>query len=308
VLVDKGVMTAAQLYDGIRRQTEEIFYSALIVRTGVFYFVKQVEEGVPSRLHLDTQGLLLDGMRRIDEMSYFRAKLASPDVVLVRRREIPADLELTGAAQAVFRLIDDQRRLGEIATLTHLGEFAATKAAFELLQAGLIEGRHDPELRRRRPVPRASLPADAVGLIIDAYNGALVQLNATMSERGKVQALRQGVRAFLSGNVRFAELFRDVSLGDDGSLPKRQLLLNIDGLAEEERLDLLQRGMNELLFFMLFVAGDAIDRGEEQALHQHISHALATLPRSQESALRRIPSGQPQTVELEMTADEPDEK
>jgi hypothetical protein len=287
VLVEKGLMTAAALYDGVKRQTEEIFYSTLLVVRGTFFFVKNLDEAsVPTRLHLDTQALLLEGLRRIDEMSYFRAKLPSSDVVLVRRKGAPQKT-LEGDALTVYRAIEDGRSLGDIARVTHLGEFAATRAAFELVQTGFIEVHQATDNLRAEPVPDAQLPADATETIIEAYNGALARLYGTMSQKGKAASLKQGVRAFMAGSARFQDLFRGIVLGDDGTLPRKQLNLNLDGMPDGEKLELLQRGLHELLFFVLFVAGDAIDRHEEQELHERVARALEMLPRPTNPSIRR---------------------
>src|SRR5688572_605598 len=40
VLIEHGVMTAHDLYEGVRRQCEEIFFSSLLLRRGLFYFIK----------------------------------------------------------------------------------------------------------------------------------------------------------------------------------------------------------------------------------------------------------------------------
>lgn len=280
VLVERGLMTTHDLYEGVRRQVEEIFYSVLLVRRGVFYFVKQVDYALlTSRLHLDTQSLLLEGLRRIDEMSYFRAKLPSCEVVLARRQPPPAG-ELEGHAFAIYALVNDNRTLGEIARHSKLGEFAATKAAFELLQTGWIAVREAADLRRA-PVPDKELPADAAGAIVEAYSGALARLYGAMSARGKLGELREGMKAFLTGTARYADVFRNVTVSDDGKLSARQLVANVDGLPEGERLELLQRALGELLMFVLFIVGDAIDRREQQELHERVAKALERLPRAQ---------------------------
>lgn len=279
VLVERGLLSPHDLYEGVRRQVEEIFYSTVLVKSGAFYFVKQVDEAqIVSRLHLDTQSLLLEALRRIDEMSYFRAKVPAFDVVLLRRTPVPSTV-LTGAAALVYGLCDGVHALEAVARETKLGEFAATKAAFDLVQTGHVELRA-PTAVRVMPVPDAALPADAAVAIIDAYSDALARLWGTLSAKGKLNVLREGVTAFISGSVRFAGLLRDVNIGDDGKLSGRQLLLNVDGLPQGERLSLLQSALSELLMFALFVAGDAIERREEQELHERVAKALERLPRA----------------------------
>jgi len=42
----------------------------------------------------------------------------------------------------------------------------------------------------------------------------------------------------------------------------------------DDKLDYLHRGMNELLFFELFTAGEAVDRREEIELHQRLNQII----------------------------------
>src|SRR5688572_25482126 len=154
VLIEHGVMTAHDLYEGVRRQCEEIFFSSLLLRRGLFYFIKGSDDSKgAARLHLDTQTLLLEGLRRIDEMSFFRAQLPSPQVLLARREPPPAADLPDGAAATVYKDLDEPRSLAQVARRTRLGEFQATKGAFELVQTGFIEARVPELLERPRPVP-----------------------------------------------------------------------------------------------------------------------------------------------------------
>ena len=43
-------------------------------------------------------------------------------------------------------------------------------------------------------------------------------------------------------------------------------------------LDYLHRGLNELLFFELFTAGEAVDRREEIELHQRLNQIIRDRP------------------------------
>ena len=289
VLIERGFMTSHDLYEGVKRQAEEVFYSVLLFRRGTFFFVKNLQEtALPARLVLDTQALLLEGLRRIDEMSFFRAKLPGPEVVLTRRWPPPAT-ELGGHSKTVYNLCDDMLSLGEIARLSSLGEFATTKAAFELAQTGFIEVRQPAELRRQKPVKDKELPADFAGTILDAYNDALARLYGAVLARGKAGSLHKGVSAFVAGNARFAELFNAVELDLDGALPKDKILANLNALPASTRAELLQRGLNEFLFFVLFVAGDAIDGKEWQELRERVARALEGLPRPHAEVSTSVP-------------------
>ena len=270
ILVERGIVSASDLYEIVKRQVEEIAYSTLALSQGNYLFTRQGDEAPATRLALDTQLILLEGLRRLDEMGWFRARIPSSDCTLVRRPGVHGTA--TGDAGQVLAAIDDLRTLADIARRTRLGEFATTKAAFELVQAGLIDvlpagGRPG----RTEPAPGT----DGVREILDAYNQAFMRVYGVVSGKGKGGPFRQGVHAFLNGSVRFAELFRGVHFGDDGALPAAQLAANLNGLQAPVRIDLVSRALHELLYFELFVAGDGIDRQEEQDIHDRLARALA---------------------------------
>ena len=280
VLVESGLMTSHDLFEGVKRQAEEIFFAVLLARDGVFYFSRpRGDEQLPAKVQLDTQGLLLDGLRRMDEMSYFRAKVSSSSVVLALRPDAPT-AKVEGAPGQIQALVDGTRTLAEIARMTHLGEFVATKATYELIQTGRIEVRQGPEMVRG-PVQHAPAAAAsalqqtaALAAIVRAYNEALGMLYPAIATKGKANALRQGVGAFLAGSARFATLFKDASIGADGTLEEDTILDNLEDTAAPQRMELLQKGMAELLSFVLFVAGDAVAPDEESRLTARVADVL----------------------------------
>ena len=74
--------------------------------------------------------------------------------------------------------------------------------------------------------------------------------------------------------AEFAPLFVGLSMDDKGTLARDQLLANLDMAPTDDKLDYLHRGLNELLFFELFTAGEAVDRREEIELHQRLNQII----------------------------------
>lgn len=207
-LVSRGLLTTPQVYEGLRLQAEEIFYSTLRLSSGSFCMVSPLDmTEVPAMIRLDIKHLLMEGVRRIDEAT-------GPD-----------------------------------------------------------EG----ALRQRKPIPLADLPPDAAERILDAYNEALVQLFAgTSPSLGDM--LRSELGGFLEDNEAYQDLFQGVRLGANGSLGVG-VLENLASIERGEPLMILQEGMNELFFFLMFAAGDALDDQLEQGLQNRVAEALAALPR-----------------------------
>jgi hypothetical protein len=257
---------------------EEIFFSVLVLRHGNFYFYRTNDDtGPTSQLQLSTKTLLFDGVRRIDELGYFREKLPSSAVVLVPR--YPQPTERLGAREhKVLELVNGQRDIAAIARLSHLGEFDATKILYQLLQSGYVQLPDvKPAIKMRMGRAGDSL-FDMYGRIIDTFNTVFAKIHVAVRQRGKEEMLIQGLESFFGSVAEFAPLFAAVSLAGDGTLPRDQMLANLQMAPADNKLDYLQRGLNELLFFELFTAGEAVDRREEIELHQRLNEILQEVP------------------------------
>ncbi|HEY7957535.1 MAG TPA: DUF4388 domain-containing protein, partial [Polyangia bacterium] len=278
ILVERGQLTPHDLYTYVRKQVEEIFFSVLVLQRGNFYFYRTGDDDGPtSQLQLSTKSLLFDGVRRIDELSYFRTKLPSADVVLVQRHPQPSE-RLAAREQRVLDLCDGLRDLGRISRACHLGEFETTKILYQLLQSGYVERREEKGTLKLQP----SRPGDSVddmhGRIIDTFNFVFAKIHAAVSSKGKEATLAQGLESFFGSVAEFAPLFVGVSLEPDGTLPREQVRANLQMAPTDNKLDYLHRGLNELLFFELFTAGEAVDRREEIELHQRLNQILREVP------------------------------
>ena len=275
VLVERGKLTPHDLYTYVRKQVEEIFFSILTLRKGTFYFYRAGDDDGPtSQLMLSAKSLLFDGVRRIDEMAYFREKLPSSEVVLVRRTPQPPRDKLGPRESRVYDLVDGVRTLHQIAQVSHLGEFETTKVLYQLLQASYVERREEPgSIKLSLGRPGDSID-DMFGRIIDTFNGVFGKIYAAVSAKGKQQALSQGLDSFFGSVADFAPLFVGVSVAADGTLPRSQVRANLQMAPVVNKLDYLHRGLNELLFFELFTAGEAVDRKEEIELHQRLNQIL----------------------------------
>ncbi|MCA1827264.1 MAG: DUF4388 domain-containing protein [Myxococcales bacterium] len=139
LLLDKGALGPEALARGLRHQVNEIFLGLLVARAGTFVFLRGLDrDQLPSILALDTQAMLLDGLRRLDEMELYRTRVPSSELKpRVARKASPTDL-LTPEQLQVLEHADGQRTIGDIATATALGEFEATKAAYKLIEAGIL--------------------------------------------------------------------------------------------------------------------------------------------------------------------------
>jgi hypothetical protein len=139
VLVAKGILGADEVGRGLKHQVIEIFLGLLVARAGSFVFLRGVDrDRLPATLNLDTQALLLDGLRRLDEMELYRTLIPSIGVLpRATGKKLPP--EFPPEVAQLIALSDGEHTLGELATATALGEFEATKAAYKLIEAGCLQ-------------------------------------------------------------------------------------------------------------------------------------------------------------------------
>jgi hypothetical protein len=282
VLVERAILTAHDLYTYVRKQVEEIFFSLLVQRAGSFYFYRTDEDHGPvSQLMLPTKQLLFDGVRRIDELSYFRAKLPSTDIVLSRRHPAPLQ-KLEPRHERLLGLVDGTRDLRTIARTSHLGEFETTKILFQLLTSGFVEPKTQPTIPVQ-PIRAGDSIEDVYGKVVDTFNDVYAKIYAAIQQHDKTEVLQKGLDSFFASVGDFAPLFVGLTVDARGTLSREQLLANLSMAPTDDKLDYLHRGLNELLFFELFTAGEAVDRREEIELHQRLNQIIAgRVPRVRE--------------------------
>ena len=140
LLVDSGVLGSDEVFRGLRHQVVEIFLGLLVARAGSFVFLRGVDRSrLPAMLALDTQALLLDGLRRLDEMELYRTRVVDSEVRPRRSARQVSGAQLEPESAQVLSLCDGRRTVAELETLTALGDFELTKATYRLVVAGYLD-------------------------------------------------------------------------------------------------------------------------------------------------------------------------
>ncbi len=276
-LVERGFLTAADLWKCIHEQVTAVFHAVLLARDGVFALIEDPAVDLGSPLSMNTQSLLMDGIRRIDEMALFLARIPGADAYL-RRRQPAVPIALDRREEELLALVDGRRRVSELARALHLGEFDAMKTLYHLSEAGYVETAPGPA--PDDSAPRADAVAAAVGAILRLVAGEV-------AAAGEADSFAAGVRTFLSDRAgRFAPLWSGVGPAPDGSVDFAALLRNLSALDAPARqamepsgdaARLLLAAVRELMFFYLFQAGELLPRDRDERLNVEVKRRLAAL-------------------------------
>lgn len=264
IVVQKGWLKPNDLYAMLQKQVEEIFYNTLTMSKGTFLFARGIDAAaVPVRVNLPTSALLMEGVQRIDEWAYFREKI--PDSSVVPIAVAGKDAGGDRAATRVLEAIDGQRTLEEIARVTGLGEFEATKALFALLQRGAAQV-------RRPPTARDTLVAQ-----VEGFNAVLRDIHIAVDEAGVGEEARTTLSMFLQGGGAFDVLFADAGPLDDGTFRTAALVGNLERLHTDDPARVVQQALHDYVAFALFAAGSVLRREDHQQLARRVQEQLAIL-------------------------------
>lgn len=288
VLIQQGYVQPKDLWWAVKYQVEEIVYSIFSYREGFFYFIEgEVVDEDLIRFSLNTQNLLMEGFRRVDEMGLIREKIPNHDVVLRVNPQVAASKKVSPAVEKVLRLIDGKNTVRDIIRLSGVGEFNIFKLFYELLKMGVVE------VAARASEPHTpSQGGDPLERLIDDYNKIFAFVYGFLKNRNLSIDVREAFNAFfasVSPNLR--QLFFKVTLNEDGLINKQALLTNlreantlkggmlakIAGLGDLMSGQILSEGLNELLNFELFTAKNTLPKEDADRLILKVREAQAKI-------------------------------
>jgi hypothetical protein len=234
-----GHLTRERLFQLMGRQTEEIVYAVLLVGDGMFFFLDQYDDArIPARQSLSVNGLLMEGVRRMDEMRYFRDRIPSDQHVPERApgKDAPAE-ELA----KIWLAIDGARPIAEIGRVIGQSEFEVTQGLFQLLQSGHVTVK----------APRPTGPSAVVALFNEAISLVLREVDAV----GHGGEVREQLASFATGAGVYDALFRKAGPAADGTVAIDKIIENIAVLVGPPQAETtLSQWLYEYISFAVFVA------------------------------------------------------
>ncbi len=136
--VKHGLVSKEALVEVIQEQIIETIVQVFSWKEGRYEFIPQ---GVPADkelpVQLDTQHLLMDGLRIVDEWSIVEGKLDLN--VVYKKVSEPETGKLSGIEQEVLELVDNERDVMSIIDSSDSGDFETAKAIISLQEKGVIE-------------------------------------------------------------------------------------------------------------------------------------------------------------------------
>jgi len=136
ILIKKGLIEKEQLQDILTTQITEIVIQLFSWKDGTYEFSPQgvaVDKELP--VTLDTQHVLMEGLRIVDEWSLIEGKL-TPDTIFEKTGK---SAELTQDEEEILEFVDGEGDVSTIIDASHMDSFEASKSLVVLMEKGVIE-------------------------------------------------------------------------------------------------------------------------------------------------------------------------
>jgi hypothetical protein len=245
--VKHGYITRERLFGLMGKQSEEVFYAMLLVNSGAFYFLEGFDEAtLSSRQSLSVASLIREGVRRMHEMRYFRARIKTDQHVPAR---VPGRAPPENDPLDVWANVDGVKSVADICRAVGQGEFEVSRVLFQHVQAGSVQ------IKPPRLKPKA---------VVDVYNQAIALLLRELDAMDQGDDVREQLAAFVAREGTYGALFVGAGPADDGTLNAAAIAENVAKMPKpDEAEEMLAGWLFEYASYALFLARPHVRRAEQ---------------------------------------------
>ena len=257
VLVDRGLLTPRLLYEGIKEQVLEIVFSTFHFRKGEFLFAEG-KVGMRGIVRLDTptRDVIMEGIRRLEEMSRLEEQFADREMALFRR-PVVVDAALGETERNLLRLVDGKRSVQSVIAESHLGEFEVFKALGKLHRLGLIDVRERAVEEKKEEGPLRKL--------LEEYASLMQHIFQTLQQQHPGSQSR--LEAYLgSPPKRYRRIFLNVGFDSAGLLDMDTVFRNAKEFASTDARKLALEALSSFYDYGVFQALDLLSEEESEPL------------------------------------------
>ncbi len=263
ILVETGAATTHGVFGMLHLQVEELFYATIGVTDGFFYFQDGVSlDGLPAYISLDTNNLLMEGVRRIDELLYFRKLIPGMRLVLSHKlRSVPPGPRDEKTTR-FLALCDGKRTLADVACEMGIGEYEATKMAHESLTKGAAD-----------VIPTESAGQQSVRFVVDRFNDMISVVNQALHIEGDRERFLADVRSYPRQGGEFEDFISLLVPDETGHLDHENVATVLWQMRVADRMSYLVQVLTQYMFFILFLADNHLSRER----HAEVSAEVHTM-------------------------------
>lgn len=309
-MVERGHLKAHDLYKCLQEQISEIFHGMMLTKDGTFLLIdlELDEKALAHNLSLSMQGLLMDSIRKIDELAQFRKRIPHGRLFVIRKKQ--SDGKLEPEEDQLLAAVDGTRTVIELGQLNKVSEFDATRIIYRLIEGGYLQVSQTSAAvvaatpsapRAASPVPQAAPPqplppppdplaqvpwtppAIDERKVLHVFNFIFREVRDEVARRGQLDMFLASANAALRGSgVSTSRVLNGLSFLADGSLDEAQVLeqyaqLKNEGQMGSEPLMSFKQALSDVMFFLLFQAGELLESRADEELARRVKELLSTI-------------------------------
>lgn len=259
--VELGIVTHNQIFVYLAKQVEEVVLAMMTVADGAYCFLDGFDDAsLRSRHSISVNGLLMDGVTRMDEMRYFRQRVPTADYVPER---VEGRAEPAKELRTLWEAIDGLQSVAELGRVLGTGEFEVTKQLFQLSSS--------KHVTMQRPRLRGG-PLE----VVETANAVLREIHQEADTAGKGTVLREQLTSFADGSYEL--IFRDAGPYEKGMFLTQRVVDNARALAAGANVEkMLKEMLYDYVSFALFTAGSLVRRTKEQSIGKQVDPLMSRL-------------------------------
>ena len=257
-LLSQGELTQGQLFLYFKKQVEEIFFSTLLWSRGEFYFTTPHVDQHPSPLRLNAQQLLLEGVKRADEMRSYRESFPSEQTIVIASQSDLDSGDLSEELRAILAYLDQPRTLRDLVSYFRVGDFLMYQRVYQLYDRGFVS----VEGERASYQDRLSIEE-----LIMLFNRSFAMIAQYAQRHETDHSLVEGLDIFQKFHQN-VEFFQGVSFDARGHLDPEQLMSNLQDAGQSGELNIMGHALCELFFLQMFIARAWLSGEEYQELRE----------------------------------------
>ena len=289
-LVERGLLQAHDLFKCLTYQLSEIFHAMVLTHEGTFMLVDQpIDDRTAHTLQLSTQSLLMDAIRKIDEMAHFRKRIPHGRMYVGRKR--PPDGKLEDAEARVLAALTGDKTVFELGQAQKMSEFDVTKVVFRLLEGGYAMVADKPVTGGlTAAVDAAVAPAGRAEArlqkgdpqhVVRVFNLIFREIRDEVAKQGMEREFVTAANAALAGEaLSSSPVLQGQEFDDSGVLSEDTLLAGFFRTRDQfgmEAVGSLRKALSDVMFFLLFQAGELLESRADEDLARRVKELLATL-------------------------------
>jgi len=265
VLCDLGYLKPDELIRAVEQQAQQIIHDAIGCRSGRYRidFTSDFPPGVIT-LPLNTERLVLDGVRRLEQWSLISRGMGKPERLLahVPHAESRAyGLALDENESYLFSLFSEPLTIDGACERSYLSNFDTCRTVWGLYAANLLEDAETTAIGVRRASAEREMEIEGT---VERYNSAFQRIFAMVMQKIGDHTYDFIDRVVLHLSPEVLPYLSGVNLLNEGRVDFDQFLNNLIASGSADRSRIVNDVLNELLYGWIFEIRDEFGAAAEK--------------------------------------------